>query len=74
MATTRWPAEEGSGEAPDLKGRAVGGDQASRGGRLGANRLAGEQLDINQAGMEVVSGDQDGRQKRLGAIGRQADE
>ena len=48
MATTRWLAGEGSWEAPSLQGRAVRGDQTSRGGKLGANRLAGEQLDINQ--------------------------
>ena len=65
MATTRWPAGEGSWEGPGLlregswgqstlQGRAVRGDQAGRGGKLGANRLAGEQLDINQASMGVV--------------------
>ena len=32
------------------------GDQVGRGGKLGANRLAGEQLDINQAGMGMVRG------------------
>ena len=30
--------------------------QASGGGKLGANELAGEQLDINQAGRAVVKG------------------
>ena len=64
---TRWPAGEGSWKAPGLKGRTVGGDQpcmgravrgdqAGRGRKLGANGLAGEQLDINQAGMGVVRG------------------
>ena len=38
------------------QGREVGRNQASRGGKLGANRLAGEQLGINQAGMGVVRG------------------
>ena len=55
--------------------RAVRGDQASRGRKLGANRLAGEQLDINQAGMEWLGCDQAGRQKQFRAIrkaGRQA--
>ena len=47
---TRWPPQDG------LQGKAVRGDQASRGGKLGTNRLAGEQLDINQAGMGVVRG------------------
>ena len=61
------------GGDPGLQERAVRGDQAGRGGKLGANRLAGEQLDINQAGMgvvrgwsgwraEVVRGNQEGRQ------------
>ena len=56
-----------SREAPGLQGREIGGNQpcrggpvrgsqACRGGQLGANRLAGEQLDINQAGMGVVRG------------------
>nr|KAF6374324.1 hypothetical protein mPipKuh1_009545 [Pipistrellus kuhlii] len=44
----------GGGGGPGLQGRAVRGDQAGRGGQLGAIRLAGEQLDINQAGMAVV--------------------
>jgi hypothetical protein len=50
------PAGENSWEGPGLQGRAVRGDQASRGGKLGANRLTEEQLDINQAGMGVVRG------------------
>ena len=56
MTTTRWPAGEGSWEAPGLQGRAVERDQACKGGKFGANRLAGEKLDINQAGMGVVRG------------------
>ena len=58
---TRWPPQDGQQE------RAVGRHQACKGGQLrrtrparegswGANRLAGEQLDINQAGMGVVRG------------------
>ena len=30
VATTRWPAGEGSKERPGLQGRAVGGDQVCR--------------------------------------------
>ena len=48
--------KEGSWRQSTLQGRAVRGDEASRGGKFGANRLAGEQLDINQAGMGVVRG------------------
>ena len=51
-----------------MHGRAVRGESASRGGKLGANSLARKQLDINQAGMRVVRGDQAGRQKWVGAI------
>ena len=68
MATTRWPGGKGSWRQSTLQGRAVRGVQAGRGEKLGANRLAGEQLDINQAGMGMVRGDQVGRQKQLGAI------
>ena len=61
------PAEEGSwgppglqgrtlGRDPGLQGRAVRGDQACRGWQLGANRLAGEQLGINQGVRGVVRG------------------
>ena len=56
MDTIRWPAGEGSWGQSSLQGRALRGDQAFRGGQLGGNRLAGEQLDINQAGMGVVRG------------------
>ena len=59
------PAGEGSWEQSSLQGRAVRDDQAGRGGKLGSNRLAGEQLDINQ---ERLGGDQAGKQKWLGAI------
>ena len=48
------PAREGSWRRSSLQGRAVRGDQADRGGKLGANGLAGDQLDINQAGRRVV--------------------
>ena len=50
------PTREGSWKQSTLQERAVRGDQASRGGKLGANRLAGKQLNINQAGMGVVRG------------------
>ena len=50
------PAREGSWRQSTLQGRAVRGDQASREGKLGANGLAGEQLDIIRAGMGVVRG------------------
>ena len=49
-------ALEISCEGPGLQGRAVRGDQACRGQQLGTNRLAGEQLSINQAGRGVISG------------------
>ena len=62
------PAKQGSWKRSTLQGRTVRGDQAGRGGILGANTLAGEQLDIDQAGMGVVRGDQAGRQKWLGEI------
>ena len=39
-----------------LQGKAVRGDQSGRGGKLGANRQSGEQLDIKQAGRGVVRG------------------
>ena len=53
--------------------RAVRSDQANRGRKLVTNRLAGEQLDINQTGMgvvrvlsgwqaEAVRGNQEGKQ------------
>ena len=48
------PAREGSWRQSTLQGRAVKGDRDGRGGKLGANRLAEGQLDINQAGMGVV--------------------
>ena len=49
---------EGSWEAPALQGRAVGGDQACRGRKLGQTGWQGRKIDINQAG----------RQNWLGAI------
>ena len=48
------PVREGRWGRSNLQGRAIRCDQAGRGGELGANRLAGEQLDINLAGMRVV--------------------
>ena len=51
------PGRKGSWRQSTLQERAVRGDQAGRGGKLGANRLAGERLDINQAGMGVVRSD-----------------
>ena len=48
------PARKDSWRRSILQGRAVRGDQIGREVKLGANRLAGEQLDINQSGMGVV--------------------
>ena len=62
------PAGEGSWGQSSLQGRAVRGDQDGRGGKLGVNRLAGEQLDINRLAWEGLGGNQAGRQKWLGAI------
>ena len=56
MVTTRWPAGEGSWEGPGLQGREVGGDQACRGGQLGAIVPAVEQLGVDQVGRGVVGG------------------
>ena len=42
MATIRWPAGKDSWEVPGLQGRAVGGDQACRGGQLGVTRPSEE--------------------------------
>ena len=50
------PAGECSWVGSSLHGRAVKGDQAGRGGKLGANGLAGEQLGMIQAGRRVVMG------------------
>ena len=42
MVITRWPAVEGSWEAPGLQGRAVERDQVCKGGQLKANNPAVE--------------------------------
>ena len=47
--------KEGSWGQPGLQGKAVRGDQACRGRQLGAIRLAGEQLGINQEDRQVSS-------------------
>ena len=70
MAATRWPAGEGSwgvggpglqgradGELSSLQGKAIRGDQASRGGELEANQACRErQLGVTRPAGEGIWG------------------